>query len=53
MDDNFFAIGGRSVTALLLLRRIGEHFRKTVSIQSFSKTPTITGLSQQLQRAGA
>lgn len=49
LEDNFFAMGGQSLTALLLLRKITDTFRRTVSIQSFSRTPTIAGLSKQLE----
>jgi iturin family lipopeptide synthetase C len=48
VEDNFFALGGQSLTALLLLRRIDQHFSKAVSIQSFSRTPTIAGIAKHL-----
>lgn len=46
IKDNFFALGGHSLTALMLLYNIAERYQKIVSIQEFLSKPTITGLLQ-------
>jgi amino acid adenylation domain-containing protein len=48
IHDNFFEIGGHSLTALMLLYKIDAHFQKTISIVDFSREPTISGLSRYL-----
>ncbi|MBJ7312891.1 amino acid adenylation domain-containing protein [Rugamonas sp. CCM 8940] len=51
VHDNFFAMGGNSLPALMLLYKLDAQFGKTVSIEAFSAQPTISALAEQLQAA--
>nr|AKP45396.1 non-ribosomal peptide synthase [Cystobacter sp. Cbv34]QQZ45547.1 CysH [synthetic construct] len=48
IHDNFFEMGGHSLPALMLLYKIDSQFHKTISIQEFSKVPTISALAAHL-----
>ncbi|WP_404362932.1 amino acid adenylation domain-containing protein [Corallococcus coralloides] len=48
VHDNFFALGGHSLPALMLLYKIDSQFQKTISIVEFSQSPTISALAMQL-----
>ncbi|HWW73429.1 MAG TPA: AMP-binding protein, partial [Duganella sp.] len=49
VHDNFFAMGGNSLPALMLLYKLAAQFGRTVSIEAFSARPTISALAEQLQ----
>ena len=48
-DDNFFDLGGNSVTLIQLIKRIREQLDVKLSITTFFEAPTVAGLAQQLQ----
>jgi len=48
VHDDFFKLGGYSLSALMLLYRIDGQFHKTISIQEFSRAPTISQLAGRL-----
>ena len=49
IHDDFFALGGHSLPALMLLYRVDGKFGKTIGIQQFSTAPTIEGLARQIR----
>ena len=49
VDDNFFEIGGHSLTAMMIISRIEEVFQRRISVASIFGNPTIRLLSDQLQ----
>lgn len=46
--SNFFRLGGDSLQAMALLSRIGDKYRRTVSITAFFRFPTPNGLAKQI-----
>lgn len=48
VEDDFFELGGHSLPALMLLYKIDGHFHKTISIEEFSKAPTIRALAMHI-----
>ena len=51
VDDNFFALGGHSLTATRLLARIRSDFGVDVPIRTFFSDPTVGGLAAALSAA--
>ncbi|WP_328912424.1 MULTISPECIES: amino acid adenylation domain-containing protein [unclassified Streptomyces] len=49
--DNFFALGGDSLTATRLLNRIRDEFEVEVSLKSLFENPTPAGMSAVLDQA--
>lgn len=52
IHDDFFALGGHSLPALMLLYRIDGQFGATIGIQQFSMAPTIEALAKQIRSRG-
>ena len=50
LEDDFFDLGGHSLPALMLLYKVFELYQKTISIQDFSKAPTIIALSESIEK---
>ncbi|WP_437677701.1 amino acid adenylation domain-containing protein [Sorangium sp. So ce131] len=46
--DDFFALGGHSLPALMLLYNVANHFNKTIGIQEFASAPTISALAKHI-----
>jgi amino acid adenylation domain-containing protein len=49
VDDNFFDVGGHSLTAIKLINRIEQAFQKRMSVSSVFGNPTIRLFSELLQ----
>jgi amino acid adenylation domain-containing protein len=49
IDDNFFEVGGTSLLATLLLKRVNEAFERSLSIASIFEFPTIRSLAGLLR----
>jgi acyl carrier protein len=49
VDDNFFDVGGHSITAIKLINRIEQAFQKRMSVSSVFGNPTIRLFSELLQ----
>lgn len=45
-DDNFFAMGGNSLKATILIARIRDEFGVDLSVQDFFREPSIGGVGQ-------
>ena len=53
VHDNFFEIGGTSLTAMRLVVVLEKRFRVTVPLSAFITTPTVAGLATLLRSGGA
>ncbi|MGD2085954.1 MAG: amino acid adenylation domain-containing protein [Candidatus Aminicenantes bacterium] len=51
IDDNFFNLGGHSLTAMLMTSRIHKEFNLKISLAEIFKTPTIRKLARYMARA--
>jgi amino acid adenylation domain-containing protein len=51
--DNFFALGGHSLLATQVVARLRDAFQVQVSLRSLFETPTVAGLAQLIEQAGA
>jgi len=51
VHDNFFACGGDSLLAMVLLSRLSDAVGVDVSLLGFLETPTIAGLAHQIETA--
>ena len=49
VHDNFFDLGGHSLTASRVLSRVLDCFRVEVSLRSFFESPTLTGLAPKVE----
>ncbi|PAM96239.1 hypothetical protein B4N84_02115 [Flavobacterium sp. IR1] len=49
VNDNFFELGGHSLLLAQIINRIHKQLGQTVSFTAFFNSPTIAGLSTQLQ----
>lgn len=45
VEDNFFEAGGASLRAVILLHEIEERYGKRISVEEFSRSPTVRGLA--------
>jgi aspartate racemase len=52
VDDNFWELGGQSLTALRLVRRIEKQFGRTLPINTLLHVPTIEDMAKLLQQSG-
>ena len=48
VDDSFFDLGGDSISAMRLIAAINTGLDVQVAVYSIFETPTVSGLSQQL-----
>lgn len=48
--DNFFLLGGHSLSAMQLVTQVRERFQTTLPLKSFFETPTIEGMVQLIKR---
>jgi amino acid adenylation domain-containing protein/non-ribosomal peptide synthase protein (TIGR01720 family) len=51
LDDDFFALGGQSLTAIRLLSRVRETFGAELSIRTVFEEPTVTALARRIEGA--
>ena len=49
--DNFFAIGGDSLTAIQVISRLNEVFRSNISIATLFRMPTVRELSHEISES--
>ncbi|WP_447963624.1 type I polyketide synthase [Nitrospira sp. Ecomares 2.1] len=52
-EDDFFRVGGESLSALQLLNRVQELFGIELSLREFFDAPTVSGLVKQIRAARA
>jgi SAM-dependent methyltransferase/acyl carrier protein len=52
IHDNFFDLGGHSLTAVQVLSRLNEVFSLNIPLQSLFETPTLAGLAESVAAAG-
>jgi acyl carrier protein len=48
--DNFFNLGGHSLTALQVLSRLRRAFQIDLSVRAILETPTVAGLAEVIER---
>ncbi|MEO8338093.1 MAG: SDR family NAD(P)-dependent oxidoreductase [Nitrospirota bacterium] len=53
LEDDFFRLGGESLSALQLLNRVQELYDLELSLRDFFDTPTVLGLVRQIRAARA
>ncbi|PWC90780.1 hypothetical protein TSH100_01740 [Azospirillum sp. TSH100] len=53
LDDDFFALGGHSIKAILLIAKIRTGLKKTITIRDLFDNPTIRRLAVLLDNAAA
>jgi hypothetical protein len=51
VTDDWFAIGGRSLTALTMIARVSESYRVDLDVEAFLRTPTISHLALAIRSA--
>ncbi|GGA37501.1 surfactin synthase subunit 1 [Kroppenstedtia guangzhouensis] len=51
VEDDFFAIGGHSLKATMLIAQIHERFDVKVPLRQLFLTPTVRGIAQYIRRA--
>jgi amino acid adenylation domain-containing protein len=51
LKDNFFALGGSSLSALQMLHRIKARFGVEVSVRAFFSAPTVAGVASCVEKA--
>ena len=51
VDENFFALGGHSLTAARLLSRLTDLLGVEISLQDFFRNPTAAGLAETMLRS--
>jgi thioesterase domain-containing protein/acyl carrier protein len=49
VDENFFALGGDSITAVRLMSRLEARFEKKLPVAALLEAPTIAGLARVLE----
>ncbi|MDR4461483.1 MAG: SDR family NAD(P)-dependent oxidoreductase [Nitrospirales bacterium] len=49
LEDDFFQLGGESLSALQLLNRIQERYDIGLSLREFFDTPTVSGVARQIR----
>ncbi|MCM3670698.1 non-ribosomal peptide synthase/polyketide synthase [Mesobacillus maritimus] len=50
IDDNFFEVGGHSLTAMMVMSRVTEVFNVNLTIRSLFEQPTIKELAKVIER---
>lgn len=50
--DDFFAQGGNSMSALRLVRALGDRFGRTIPVQTIFQSPTVAELASATERFG-
>ena len=51
IDDNFFDLGGHSLTATRIMSRVLDTFRTNLSVKLFFESPTVAGFAQRVEDA--
>jgi acyl carrier protein len=50
-DQDFFAAGGSSLSALQMLHRVKTRFGVTITVRQFFGAPTVAGVAANVERA--
>ncbi|MFE3349460.1 amino acid adenylation domain-containing protein, partial [Rhodococcus sp. NPDC059179] len=53
MDDNFFALGGTSLTAIRVVSEVGDRLGRAIPLQALFLAPTPAGLAEYIEGAPA